>query len=81
MYFTFVSVLLLSMYYNNWKTPNLKAFLIATIYSIIMEIVQGTICIRRSFDMYDIIANTIGALMATLLIKYYLKSFFPFTLK
>jgi VanZ family protein len=81
MYFAFVSVLLWSMYFNSWKHPNIKAFLIATIYSIIMEIVQGTICIRRSFDIYDIIANTIGALMATLLIKYYLKSFYPFTIK
>jgi VanZ family protein len=81
MYFTFVSILLWSMYFNSIKKAALKAFLMATIYSIIMEIIQGTVCIRRSFDWYDIIANTIGALMAALLIEKLLKNYFPFTIK
>ncbi|MFM2048032.1 MAG: hypothetical protein RI955_578 [Bacteroidota bacterium] len=80
MYFCFVSVLLWSMYFNNWKTAAFKAFVIATLYSILMEIIQGTICIRRSFDVYDIVANTIGALVAAILIDKLLKNYFPFTI-
>jgi VanZ family protein len=81
MYFTFVSVLLWSMYINNWKNAALKAFSIATLYSILMEIIQGTICIRRSFDIFDIISNTIGAALAALLIHFWFQKKFPFTIK
>jgi VanZ family protein len=68
------------MYFHNWKIAASKAFVIATLYSILMEIIQGTICIRRSFDVYDIVANAIGALVAALLIDKLLKNYFPFTI-
>jgi VanZ family protein len=81
MYFAFVIFMLWSFYLKPFKFIELKVFLIATIYSVLIEICQGTICINRSFDLYDIIANTIGAGFGVLITFYFLKSNYLFSVK
>jgi glycopeptide antibiotics resistance protein len=44
------------------------------IYSILIEIIQGNWCINRSFDLFDILANSIGAIAASLLIEFKFKN-------
>jgi VanZ family protein len=39
------------------------AFVICVIYGGSLEIMQGTICVDRSMDIYDFIANTFGCTM------------------
>ena len=41
----------------------LVAAAIAIIYGIILEVLQGTLTIHRSLDVYDAIANSLGALL------------------
>ena len=42
----------------------LPAFLIGTIFGILIEILQATIFTNRSFDYLDMLANTIGCALA-----------------
>lgn len=46
-------------------------FVIPTIIGIIIEILQHTTNTGRTFDVFDIVANTAGALTAFLLIRKY----------
>ncbi|WP_044632901.1 VanZ family protein [Neotamlana sedimentorum] len=49
------------------------AFLIAFIFGIVIEVLQGTVTKTRALDVFDIIANTLGALLATLVLSIYTK--------
>lgn len=49
------------------------AALISSIYGIGMEIVQFTFFPNRYFEVYDIIANIIGALVCVLVCKFLIK--------
>lgn len=53
------------------KSAIFNAVLLAVIFGIILEVLQGTLTTHRSADIYDAIANTLGALLmgALLLVK------------
>jgi VanZ family protein len=44
------------------NTPS-KVFLFATIYGVLIEIMQGTICVGRSIEMGDLFANEFGSIL------------------
>lgn len=46
----------------------LPAFLIGTVFGIIIEILQATVFTNRSFDYIDMLANAIGCAMAWLVL-------------
>lgn len=53
---------------NEWKVV-----LVAIGYGILMEILQGTITTSRSADVFDAIANSIGAFSGLFIIRSFLK--------
>lgn len=46
-----------------------NAFIIAVIFGIIIEVLQGTLTASRSLDVYDMLANTLGALLAAVVLS------------
>ena len=78
-YFTLSTVWFLAL---QKKMSNLysRLFLIFTliIYGIILEVLQGGITNYRTGDFYDVIANTIGVLLAVLLINKFISWFKAF---
>ncbi|MEZ4798106.1 MAG: VanZ family protein [Flavobacteriaceae bacterium] len=55
-----------------YKIP--KAILIASgfaiTYGIILEVLQGTLTVGRTLDMYDVLANCIGVVIILIVYKY-----------
>nr|WP_239000274.1 VanZ family protein [Hyunsoonleella ulvae] len=45
------------------KKAVLSAILLSVIYGIIIEALQGTITSHRSLDVYDALANSLGAML------------------
>ncbi len=41
----------------------------AVVFGIVIEVLQGTLTTYRSADVYDIIANTLGVILAVLLVS------------
>ena len=78
-YFTLSTVWFLAL---QKKMSNLysRLFLVFTliIYGIILEVLQGGITNYRTGDFYDVIANTIGVLLAVLLINKFISWFKAF---
>lgn len=77
MYFTFCTILILD--YAKSKMPHhtklnseiaFTTFAFAT--GLAFEVLQGTITESRTFDVYDIMANTIGAISGFLFLKIWL---------
>lgn len=57
---------------NNGKLNTIQfivSFLITFFYGIFIEILQKTLPIQRSFDMYDILTNAVGAIIAIFSVK------------
>jgi hypothetical protein len=54
---------------NNFKII-FPAFLLGTIFGIIIEILQATVFINRSFDYLDMLANGIGCVLAWLILNW-----------
>lgn len=50
-----------------------KAVVLAIVFGIIIEILQHTLTQHREADIKDVLANTIGAFLAVLIIKLALK--------
>ena len=48
----------------------LPAFIIGTVFGIIIEILQATLFTNRSFDYLDMLANTIGCALAWLILTW-----------
>jgi VanZ family protein len=44
----------------------MPAFVISAVYGVIIEILQATVFINRSYDYMDMAANTIGCALASL---------------
>lgn len=42
--------------------PIIKAIIIATVFGILLEVLQGALTAHRSLDVYDAIANSLGAI-------------------
>ena len=74
--FYFLFVFLWSFYANFKKiTPNpfKKIILIAIFYGIMMEIFQGVFTTDRTADIFDVVANSLGAIAGFFTIKKYVK--------
>ncbi|MCB4806799.1 VanZ family protein [Tamlana sp. 62-3] len=65
-YFSLVYTLNFSQKKGLWY-----AFLIAFVFGIVIEVLQGTITTTRALDVFDVVANTLGALLATLVLSIY----------
>ena len=71
-------VMLTLLWYNaflstGWKNKILISSLVPLGYGIIVEVLQGTFTTYRSEDIEDVFANSIGVLLAILLIVLYRK--------
>lgn len=54
-----------------WKLAFFISFLIATVYGIVLEIVQFTFFPGRYFEVLDIVANISGAIVSWLIVRYF----------
>ena len=71
----FLLTLLIFNYFNtlNQKKGLLYAFIIASTYGVLMEVFQKYLTNARMFDVYDMIANAFGAIIAVLFVITYRK--------
>lgn len=46
----------------------LYALIFSVLFGIIIEVLQGTLTVSRSLDVYDMVANTLGALLASIVL-------------
>ena len=53
----------------NIKNKNQIVFLAVFLFGLILEIIQGYVLVYRTFEAYDLLANTIGILAYILLAK------------
>ncbi|MCF7559256.1 VanZ family protein [Sabulilitoribacter multivorans] len=57
---------------NTYKFKNRRAIIfsivISVVFGIIIEVLQETITVSRALDIYDVLANTIGVLIASLVL-------------
>ena len=55
-----------------FKWPQKKAMLVAVfgavLYGILIEVLQGSVTTSRSFDYYDALANSLGALLTSVVL-------------
>ena len=75
--FYFLFVFLWSFYANFKKiipNPSSKILLIAIVYGIMMEIFQEVFTTDRTADVFDVVANSLGATIGYISIKRYLKN-------
>lgn len=60
-----------TFFYNfNFKTKKAItwAFVFSVVFGMVIEVLQGTVTDFRSFDVYDAVANTIGALLTAVIL-------------
>lgn len=57
-------------YKANIKITLFKLVLIAVVFGIIIEALQGLCTVNRQADLFDAIANTCGAVVAMLIFRY-----------
>ena len=61
-------------FYYSFSLKKMKAliyaFIVAVLFGIIIEILQDTMTSSRALDVYDAVANTLGALIASVLIWF-----------
>ncbi len=72
-HFTLFAIMSLSLIVGiqklEWKKKYyLYAGLISSIYGVIIEIIQGSFFVYRSFDYVDMIANAIGAISLSIIL-------------
>lgn len=67
----FIFTILLFNYFSSVQIKHALSIsaLIAIVYGIIIELLQYTLTTYRMFDVYDAIANTLGAIIAIVLIR------------
>ncbi|MFL5765106.1 MAG: VanZ family protein [Bacteroidia bacterium] len=70
MSFTVKGFMMQSAFYKLRQQPQLIAFIICVSYGGLLEILQGTIFVERSADIFDFIANSFGCIMSLLLYRY-----------
>ena len=80
--FYFILVTLWSFSFNH-KTFQLRLKILvgAIFYGIIIEILQDTITVSRTADFFDVIANSLGALIAFFTFPYFVKVFYSTKIK
>lgn len=71
----FLFTLLIFNYLNALKIGRalFYAFVIASIYGFLMELLQKLLTIGRAYDLYDALANAFGAVIAVFFITVYRK--------
>ena len=71
-------VLVILLFCALYKLQHSKALPIAAmssvIYGIIIEVLQHTLTMDRQFDIYDILANCFGMLIAVVILRVYSKT-------
>jgi VanZ family protein len=75
--FYFVFVIVWFLFFIKTKFDNKAkniALISAILYGIVMEICQGVFTIARTPDVYDVIANTLGALTGITIINQVYKN-------
>jgi VanZ family protein len=72
----FLLTLLVFNYCNvkRFKSSLVISAIVTIVYGIIIEVLQYVITTYRTFDIYDAIANTLGAILAVIMLKYLLKT-------
>ncbi|QLE01459.1 VanZ family protein [Galbibacter sp. BG1] len=72
--FYFVNTVLFYLYLRKTplKNPLLKISLFSFVYGMLIEVLQYVMPFERSFDLKDVLANSIGILIAIFLIKFWL---------
>ncbi|WP_460220025.1 VanZ family protein [Psychroserpens sp. MEBiC05023] len=78
-YHTLAYLILTLLVYNYVSTKNFKRSMILSAgiaigYGIIIEVLQFVLTTHRSFDVFDAVANTLGALLAVMVLKYLIKT-------
>jgi len=72
------AVLVILLYCTLYKFELSRAIVFAAltsvIYGIIIEVLQGKLTIDRQFDVFDIIANCSGMLIAVVILRVYNKT-------
>lgn len=75
-YAIFTALWFLSFYYKI-KLKKIKAlvfsFLFSSVFGIIIELLQGSLTNNREADLFDVIANTTGTLIAMIIITIILR--------
>ncbi|WP_452601068.1 VanZ family protein [Pontimicrobium sp. MEBiC06410] len=75
-YAIFTALWFLSFYYKI-KLKKIKAlvfsFLFSSVFGIIIELLQGSLTKNREADLFDVIANTTGTLIAMIIITIVLR--------
>lgn len=75
-YAIFTALWFLSFYYKI-KLKKIKAlvfsFLFSSVFGIIIELLQGSLTKNREADLFDVIANTTGTLIAMIIITIILR--------
>ena len=78
-YFTLSTVWLLALRNKLGDLPSRLLLIFSLVfYGIVLEVLQGGITNYRTGDFFDVIANTIGILLAVLLIKKFMSWFKTF---
>ncbi|MDG5490708.1 VanZ family protein [Psychroserpens sp. SPM9] len=54
----------------HFKSPIIITTVSVIIYGIIIELLQNTITVYRTLDVYDVLANALGVCFAVILLKY-----------
>lgn len=72
------TILVLLLFCSFYKLKLLRALILAAIisiiYGIIIEVLQGSLTASRQFDVFDIIANCSGMLIAVVILRIYSKT-------
>lgn len=67
-----LSFLWFNTFFNTFKLEKKKALTYAALFSIvfgiIIEVLQGTITVSRSSDVYDVMANTMGVFLTVIIV-------------
>lgn len=59
---------------GNKRTINTKLlFAVILSYGIVIEVLQGLLTVSRSADIYDVLADVVGSLLAILIFKFFKK--------
>jgi VanZ family protein len=72
-YFVLAFLWVLAFFYNfNYKKNKaiIYAMIISIVFGILIEVLQGMMTEARSSDIYDAVANTIGVLLAALVLSF-----------
>ena len=70
--YTVLAFLWFNIFLNTFKLKKRQALIYAAFFSIvfgiIIEVLQGTLTTSRSFDVYDVMANTMGVFLTVIIV-------------